>query len=221
MRWYSPNYTFVPTAKTLAWKKTEELQVPRFTYRELFSADGDNEAFRAHNLLNGKSHHRTVRHSSPGLDCWSTNWADEGHNFHRVVRDKALHAGGQLAMMNPAVRNSAAQYFLDRADKKKKGEMEYIGFSQEDRGWGPDAASLAFAKQHGGSLSAPNLDMLMDVAKIVRARRPDAKFAGLAYQWSFPPPKDMAVPDYIQMTGGAGRVRLQPAFQWSQERSHC
>lgn len=198
VRWFSPSYTFVPSEKKLALKKPTELQVPRFIHREIFARDGDDEPFRAHNLLNGKSHHRIARHSPPGLNSWSKQWPDSGHNFHKVVSTKELHAGGQLAMMSEDVRRIAAEHFSERAEKGKPSEnAEYFGLSQEDRGWAPDPASQAFANSHGGNLSAPNIDMVLDVANRVRRKNPEAKFSTLAYQWSFSPPTGMVIPDYV------------------------
>ena len=200
VRWFSPSYTFVPSQKKLALKTPTELQVPRYIHREIFAQDGDDEPFRAHNLLNGKSHHRMAQHSPPGLNSWSKQWPDEGHNFHRVVSKKELHAGGQLAMMSDDVRRIAAEHFSARAEKGKPSQYaEYFGLSQEDSGWGPDPASQAFAKSHGGNLSAPTIDMILDVANRVRQKHPEAKFSTLAYQWSFSPPRNMSIPDHVLM----------------------
>ncbi len=207
VRWFSPAYTFVPGGKKLSLKAPTELQVPRFTLREIFARDGDNEAYRAHNLLNGKSHHRTAQHSVPGLNSWSREWPHSGHNFHTVVSAKEYSkahpeyfAGGQLAMMNEDVRRIAADHFSKLTEKgKPSAHADYFGLSQEDRGWAPDAASQAFAKSHGGHLSAANADMILDIAIRVRQKHPEAKFSTTAYQWSFSPPTGMKIPDYVLM----------------------
>lgn len=202
VRWFSPAYTFVPTAKTLAVKKLQELQVARFDYRELFAKDGDDPAYRAHNLLNGRgAGHRTKLQAPPGVDSWSTKWGDENHNFFKVAGDKKLRADTQLAAMNPATRDAAVAYFIERAGKKKPGELEYLGFHQQDGSqWKMDPESQKFADAHGGVASAPMLDMVMEVAKRTREKFPDAKFNTSAYTFGFLPPTGMTIPDYIQMT---------------------
>lgn len=201
VRWFSASHTFVPNIPDLTLARPDELQVPRFAYREIFARDGDDEAYRAHNLLNGKMGHRRASRSAPGIDSWSRLMPDEGHNFQRVVgKENSAHfAGGQLAMMNEDVRRAAADYFVKKIENLKGMELPILGFSQEDRGWGPDPASLAFARSHGGRLSAPNVDLVLDVARRVRERHPEAKFGTIAYQWSFSPPKDMTIPDHLTM----------------------
>lgn len=206
VRWFSPAYTFVPRTPRLRLGKLTEMQIPRFEYREIFARDGDDEAYRAHNLLNGKSHHRKATHSAPGLNSWSEFWHDQGHNFHRVVSHTQYSkshpeyfAGGQLAMMNEDVRRIAADYFMNKLASLKGAAIPWLGFSQMDRGWAPDPAALAFAKKHGGHLSAPNADMVLDVARRVRQKYPGAKFGAMAYQWSFSPPTGMTIPDHVLM----------------------
>jgi hypothetical protein len=66
-----------------------------------------------------------------------------------------------------------------------------------DWGWDMDAASKAFADQHGGVPSAPRLDMVVDIADRVRKVLPEARFTFNPYHWSFTPPQGMVVPEHI------------------------
>lgn len=208
VRWFSPEYTHVPKRVALSIAPPNETQVPRFSYREIFARDGDDPRYRAHNRLNGNSHHRSARKTPPELGGFNDSWGQTGgHNFHKIVPQKTLSkthpeyfAGGQLAMMNPEVRRIAVENLSKKIGKKDHYADFYWGFSQEDRGWAPDAASRAFADEHGGALSAPLLDMTTDVAEGVRRALPGAKLATFAYQWSYRPPTGMSVPDFVIMT---------------------
>jgi hypothetical protein len=52
-------------AAELQVETTPVLQIPRFAYREVLSAEGEDKAFRAHNLLNGESHGRRIARRHP------------------------------------------------------------------------------------------------------------------------------------------------------------
>ena len=128
-------------------------------------------------------------------------------NLHRIVSKKKYglehpeyFAGNQLAMMNEDVRRIAATTLIKKWKNKKPEDMTYMAMGQQDLGWNPDADSQAFAARHGGRLSAPLLDMVIDVARRVRRVCPDAKLATSAYHWSFAPPVGMSVPEHMQMT---------------------
>lgn len=198
VRWFSPEYTFVPRARRPVVRGLEEVQVPRFTYREIFAADGDDPRYCAHNRLNGKSHHREVRGCAPGIDSWAKWWGPGGHNLHRLVPDRKYHAGGQLAMMSGDVRRIAAESVVRILEKMPDYREVYYKISQQDRGWRPDPSSRRFAEAHGGALSAPIMDMVLDIAGRVRRKLPDAKLCISAYQWSRKPPQGMKkLPDHI------------------------
>jgi hypothetical protein len=201
IRWFSADYTYVPQRDTFALPALDITEAPRFRYREIFQQKDDDEWFRAHNLLNGKSHYRLKEKSAPYLDSWSDFWPEGTHNFEEIVPDKSYHSGGQLFVMNEEVRSIATRNILNLLrGKLAAGEAPAQGFSQEDRNWEPDPQSKAFAALHGNSLAAPILDMLIDIGERVRKEIPNARLGTLAYQFSFPPPTGMTVPDYITMT---------------------
>lgn len=107
VKWFSPTYTYIPDIRKLNLTIGNDVQVPRFQYREMFVNDDNNEQFRAHNLLNGKYGDRPQQ-SIPELDSWSQFWPYNTHNFFSIVPDPALHSGGQLLAMNEDVRQIAA-----------------------------------------------------------------------------------------------------------------
>jgi hypothetical protein len=201
VRWYAPDYTYVPHQAKLELAETNLVSSPRFAYREMFQARADDEAFRARNRLNGKSHYRAKNKSRPELNSWSTYWPEGTHNFYEIVPEEKYHAGGQLAAMDEQMRQQAADRLAAQMKAQTaKGLNSSAGFSQEDRGWQPDPASKAFAELHGGTLAAPILDLVIDVGERVRRIVPGAVIGTLAYQFSFPPPTNMTIPDYVTVT---------------------
>ena len=192
--WYSPTFEVVPSLSTITVPASvNDLQNPRFMYREIF-ADSDNEYIRQHNYLNGNRFHRTSLTYEAGVDTWAYG-PTEGHNFVDICGD--YENGGQILMMSDGARAEAADYFVNKI--AEEGVGPWYNFSQEDNGWIPDDESQSFADDHGGALSAPVLDMVVDVADRVRQTYPDARMSTFAYQWSFKPPVGMTVPEYVMV----------------------
>ncbi|KAA0006622.1 MAG: DUF4838 domain-containing protein [Thermoplasmata archaeon] len=198
VKWLSPDFEVVPKKNTLKVDAMNDLQNPRFLYREIFSMDTDDAYFRQHNRLNGcrGETHREYIEYPPEINTWS-RYAPQGeHNFQDVVSAEYYY-GGQILTMEEAVREEAAQYFINKI--ASHGTEPWYSFSQEDCGWIPDDVSKAFAKEHCGKLSAPVVDLVINVTERVRKVYPDAHLSTLAYQWSFEPPCDMAVPPYVMI----------------------
>lgn len=200
VKWFSPTYTYIPDIRKLNLTIGNDVQVPRFQYREMFVNDDNNEQFRAHNLLNGKYGDRPQQ-SIPELDSWSQFWPYNTHNFFSIVPDPALHSGGQLLAMNEDVRQIAATNLIAIIkEKAAAGKDPSFGFGQMDSFWKPDPQSKAFADLHGGTLSAPILDMVSDVANRVKQEIPNARIGTLVYQFSYQPPTGMTIPDNVVIT---------------------
>jgi len=201
VRWFSPDFTVVPEKKTLvADLSGEGIHNPRFLYREVFDGQDDGD-YRQHNLLNGNRFHRQGLRYDAGINTWSSFVPGGapprygGHNFYEVVPGEECHEGGQLRAMDEPCREQAVRYFLKTIPEY--GTDIWYAFTQRDNGWEPDSLSLRFAEEHGGVLSAPVIDMVKAVAGEVREMIPEAKFATFAYQFTFDPPRDLPVPDYL------------------------
>lgn len=206
VKWLAPDATYVPSDPTLVINAVNERQVPRFAYREILSAEGEDKAYRAHNLLDGESHGTSFSPTPAALDDWDHSWLAKGGDatlWDLLPRDKYLkdhpdwYAGGQVAMMNPDVRRIMAGEIVARLKALPDYKQVWFGIHDMDWGWDMDEVSQKFANQHGGVASAPYLDLIEDVAKQVRAVMPGARFAFNAYHWGFTPPTGMTMPDYI------------------------
>jgi hypothetical protein len=206
IHWLSPDVTYMPHAPALSVEQLDERQIPRFDYREVLSVEAENKIWRARNLMNGESHGPSFSKTSPEIDSWEHGWnaKDTVATFYELLppaRYMKSHpewfAGGQLAMMNPGVRKVIADAVIERL--RRCPDYKNMWFALHDMAWGwdMDPASKSFAEQHGGTPSAPRLDMMINIANQVRAALPGARFAFNAYHWSFTPPAGMQVPDYI------------------------
>ncbi len=203
VKWYSPQYTFIPTIPKLSLCIGDDVQIPRFEYREMYVNDGKDEQYRAHNLLNGKYRDRysQIPQSKPYLDSWSNYWPYDIHNFYKIVPQEEYHSGNQLLSMNEDVRRIASENLIQSINERiRDGKDASYGFSQQDTGWTPDPESKAFADRHGGTLAAPIFDMVGDVAQRVRSKIPNARIGTLAYQFTLQAPTDMTVPDNVVIT---------------------
>jgi len=208
VKWLSPSYVHIPRQTRLAIAPVTERQVPRFSYREVLSSEGEDKRFRAHNLLNGESHGPSFQPGPPEIDTWDRSWrAKGGDGTFWALLDKKnsekLHpewfAGGQVAMMNPDMRQAMAEAIIKRLKQHPDYRSIWFDIHDMDWGWDMDPASRRFAEQHGGSPAAPRLDMVIDVAERVRKHMPGARFAFNAYHWSFSPPAGMRVPDHVMV----------------------
>ncbi len=206
VKWLSPDFTYVPKTDRLSVQNFATVQVPRFTYREVLSREAADKRFRAHNLLNGESHGPSFLDSPPEIHVWDRSWLAKGGkaNFWQLAKRKAnlkrhpdWFAGGQVAMMNPSLRQQVAASVIERLQQRAEHASVWFDVHDMDWGWDMDADSASFARRHGGKPSAPRLDMMIDVARQVRETLPDARLAFNAYHWSFSPPEAMRVPDHI------------------------
>lgn len=206
IKWLAPGVTHWPKTPELSLPALKERQVPRFAFREVLSVEANEKVWRQRNLMNGESHGNSFLPTPPAINSWNRTWASEGMsaNFYELLpREKYetdhsdWYAGGQLAMMNPAMRAEMAGVVVARLRKVPNYQEIWFAIHDNDWGWDMDDASAAFAARHGGHPSAPRLDMMIDVANRVRAELPGARLAFNAYHWSFTPPEGMTVPDYI------------------------
>ena len=204
VKWFAPDFTVVPHKATLALPAIQEIQIPRFKYREVFSSEGHDDAYDAHNRINGRSHGRSFSPSAPELGNWESWWTAKGGdaNFWGLLGEKAKShpewmAGGQVAMMNSDMRQAMADEIISRLRRLDDYRSVVFNIHDMDWGWDMDPASLAFAQKHGGVPSAPRLDMVIDIANRVRRVLPEARFSFNPYHWSFTPPQGMTVPEYI------------------------
>lgn len=204
VRWFSTDYTLVPTQARLEVSRTRlnTDEVPHFRYRQIYAGDSVDPAYRHRNLLNGNrgfEDHPVPTH----LQTWSTYWPADpfGGNWLEMVPDEDLWHGGQLLAMDERTRELAATNLIDLLNERIAAGLDPSwGFEQADRDWDPDPTSRQFADQHGGALSAAVVDLANDVVARVRSEIPAARISTQAYWFSFDPPTDIHVDEGVVMT---------------------
>jgi hypothetical protein len=206
VKWLSPDYTYVPSHPTIEVDAVNEKQIPRFTFRQILSTEGQDKPFAAHNLLNGNSHGAQGILSPPEIDHWDSSWQKPGlvGSFYDLLppaQFQAAHpdwyASGQLAMMNNDMRQALADAVVNKLKGVANYQNYWFGLMDNDWGWDIDPASADFARDHGGVPSAAQTDMIIDVFQRVRKVLPGAKIAFNAYHWGFTPPTNMTLPEGI------------------------
>ncbi len=208
VRWLSPTFTYWPKTSDITLSELNERQVPRFAFREVLSVEAENKPWRQRNLMVGQSHGPSFTPSPAGIDSWNESWAAQGtlFNFFELLPQKKYqadhpdwYAGGQLAMMNKGMRAEMARVVVQKL--KVLPITARCGFPSTT--WTGAGIWIRRAelsqKSTVGHPSAPRLDMMVEVADLVRAELPGARLAFNAYHWSFTPPEDMTVPDYIMV----------------------
>lgn len=205
VRWFAPDFTKVPSTPDLSVPRSSlnADHVPRFRFRTVLAGDANDAAYRQHNMLNGLRDQYWTVPRSDGIDTWSTYWPEEvEYPFQQVVTDPSHWYGGQITLMDPDTRAAAAGQLVDIVNGRiAAGQDASTSFYQEDRGWDPpDPQSQAFADEHGGTLSAPVIDMINDVVSRVRQQIPDARLSTQGYMWSFTPPTGLQVNENVVMT---------------------
>lgn len=199
VKWLAPDYEHVPAGDLPPLGGLNEVQIPRFGFRQILGVEGQDKAFAARNLLNGNSHGAYGILPKAEINHFDGSWQRPGFtgSFYQLLPDaKQYHFGGQVKMMDEGCRAAMAEAIVRklRTAGPDYGDL-WFGFMDNDWGWDMDPASKAFADRHGGVPSAPRLDMAIDVLRRVQQSLPRAKLAVNAYHWSFPPPTGIAVPE--------------------------
>lgn len=206
IKWLSPGVTYVPHPSAITLPVLNERQEPRFAYRELLIAEAQDKRWRQHNLLNGESHGPSYEPTPAAINSWNKSWfwRTNSATFFELLPQAQYekthpdwYAGGQLAMMNKAMRSAIAAAIVKRLRQIPDYQNVWYAVSDQDWGWDLDKDSKAFADSHGRTAAAPRLDMMIDVAQQVRSALPGAKLAFNAYHWSFTPPTGITVPDFL------------------------
>ena len=206
IKWLAPDATYIPASGHIVIPPLNERQIPRYSYREVLDVEGQDRLWRAHNLMNGESHGPSFSPAPAEIDVFDRSWSAKGGsaNFFELLppqqhqrQHPEWYQGGQLAMMDPAMREALANAVIQRMRQLPDYRSVWFAVHDMDWGWDLDPASRVFAAMHGDQASAPRLDMMIDVANRVRAVLPGARLAFNAYHWSFTPPPGMKVPDYL------------------------
>lgn len=218
-RKYSSTVDYIPKKKTIKIGPIKDMEVPVFTFREVFYNDVyDSEYMDWHKL-----------HSHGGRGTSTSEWGYWVHTFHNFLDPKEYgesnpeyfsfydgkrHAGlvpswdgksvqpeSQLCLSNPEVLEIVSKNL--KAAIEKKPEAKYWSVSQNDNVnycrcehcAALDAQYAAFAPEekmyatHGSQYPALGMGSLLTFVNKVAERFPDKIISTLAYQYTRVPPK--------------------------------
>jgi uncharacterized protein DUF4838/glycosyl hydrolase family 67 len=196
-RWYSSDFSVIPTVKSVRLGTIDERQVLRYRYREVFSSDADDPLFSARNRLNGQFGHRLDRFLQ---DAHGGAVKIRGINIFKLV-DPAKYqkghpeyfGGGQLRFGKPEVRAIAINATRERLARFPK-EPFYLLISHADiKSYHYDEEDKRLIDE-GGAPGAAFMDFVRVIAEAIAKDYPQVTVLAEAYQWSRKPPRRMTVP---------------------------
>ena len=188
IKFLSKNYEYIPqNISKISLSSSQDLQVPRFIYREVFMGEGDDPDFALKLKDNGRLGHR--------------NWVPLkfGNVFikgaHELVPKKEYgkshpeyFCGGQLDYTLDDVKNIALKNADKQLSKMDNSINYYFVIGHRDIGsFCYNDISRKRIKE-GGSPATPYLDFVAYIAKNLKDKYPNVKFLASAYQWSLKPP---------------------------------
>ncbi len=199
IKWLSKKYEYVPkNISKISIPVDEDLQIPRFTYREVFIGESDDPDFALRLRDNGRLGHRNLRPLKFG------NVFIKG--AHELVPRKKYakkhpeyFCGGQLDYTLQAVKRIALKNADKQLSKFDNSKSYYFVIGHRDIGsYCLNDISRKRIKE-GGSPSTPYIDFVSYIAKNLKEKYPNVIFLASAYQWSIKPPRN-----YSSLPGNMG-----------------
>lgn len=161
----------------------------RFSYREIFSGEVDDSTFAKKMALNGRFGHRQAK---DGYFIKIYN-AFTPYQLIPPKKYKANHkeffCAGQLDYTRTDMQEKAAKNLISKLDKLQMGTFAIINAPHQDRkSFCTNQVSKDVIKKHS-SPSAPYIEYVQSLAKVVERNYPNALVMAEAYQWSRKAPK--------------------------------
>ena len=196
-RWFTPQVSRIPKARTLAVAPLDEIQKPAFEYREPFFSEALDRDWAARNKTNGSSQkldasvggkvayypfvHSFDRLVPPG------RYFKEHPEYFSLIDGQRRERGGQLCLTNPDVLRIAISSVEEWIGQHP--EATIISVSQNDRyGWCECDRCRRVEDEEGGAHSGPLLRFVNAIAAEIEKTHPDKLIDTLAYQYTEDPP---------------------------------
>ncbi|MDN3687871.1 DUF4838 domain-containing protein [Cyclobacterium jeungdonense] len=226
---YTSSFEVVPKQKTISIPAIDELQVPDFTFREVFYNDAYDSKFMDWHKL----HSHGERGNSP------SEWGYWVHTFHNFLNpaeygeshpeyfsfyEGKRHAGlvpswdgksvqpeSQLCLSNPEVLDIVCQNLQKAIDERPEAlywsvsQNDNVNYCQCEHCAALDAKYAAFAPEdkmyatHGSQYPALGMGSLLTFINKVAERFPDKIISTLAYQYTRVPPKNLVPRDNVNI----------------------
>jgi len=191
-RFLSKDFTYIPEFSNLEISNIDDIQTPRFIYREIFIREGDDPDFSLKRLLNGRLGHRNLYPLKYG------NVFVKLHGIYDLVPPNIYRkshpeyfCGAQLDFTNEDVKRIAlknARKILNRY-KDIKSKFYFVIGHADNGNFCLNERSRRRIKE-GKSPSTPYLDFVVFLAEKLGKQYPNAIFTASAYLWSRKPPEN-------------------------------
>ena len=191
-KFLSRDFTYVPDSPIFELPNTDNLQNPKFLYREIFIREGEDPDFSLKRLLNGRLGHRNLYPLKYG------NVFIKLHSIYDLVPPgiyKKTHpeyfCGAQIDFTNEEVKSIALQNAKKILNRYKdiKDKFYFVIGHADNGNYCLNQKSRKRIKE-GGSPSTPYLDFVLFLSKELGKEYPNAVFTLSAYLWSRKPPKN-------------------------------
>ncbi|OGV53028.1 MAG: hypothetical protein A2X45_11375 [Lentisphaerae bacterium GWF2_50_93] len=197
-RWYSWDCSMIPSRKDISLPDINDLEIPRFKYREVFNKEGEDADFCARNMLNGQLGHRSTKSTLLAKHGWGM--CNYGTDVLSLVNPKVYQkkhpeyfGGGQLQFMNEQARKIATLSVDDILSTKPKRACIF-GIAHMDIGSFYNGGADGEFNKAGGSSGAALMDFTREIAEKLAKDYPDVVFTGEAYLWSRKPCSNVKFP---------------------------
>jgi hypothetical protein len=177
-KFLSSEYEKIPKKDTITISSIDDIQEPRFSYREFFSSESDNHKFSLKSRLNGRLGHRN---SQEYIDDMLPRGRAIYNSFvsSQLITEDKYKCNGQYDFSKNKVANLALKSVKKSLSKLDISKDDYIAIDHEDR----DSYCT-----NGLNNNTESGDMFLNYASSI-SKRLAVNTLYQAYQWSRTPPK--------------------------------
>ncbi len=216
-RWYSPECSYIPEAKTISFGALNIHQKPAFEYRDLdwyISRDAD---WSARNKVNSRGSELDPQHGGK-VNYLSVHtfyylmppdryYDDHPEYFSILSNRKRTWEFGQYCLTNPEVAKLMAREAIEWMKREPEGTIYSV--SQNDWHVACTCPECVQVDEPEGSHAASLIYFVNEVARITEKTFPDKRIGTLAYTYTeIPPtkaqPRDNVVIRFAQIRGCDG-----------------
>ncbi len=196
VKWLSPDFTHIPAHTKLIIPPINDIQIPRFNYREIFIQESDHSSYATKNFLNGRLGHRNkillpgenkVIHLQLLSELLPTKQYKKEH--------PEFYCGGQLDFTNQLLRKILLENLKNKLLNLQFSGQYYIVLENQDISSFCNSTSNQIISHKYGSPAASYIDFVAETARSIKNDYPNVTLLASAYKWTRKPPKAMNLPE--------------------------
>ncbi len=178
-KFLSSHFEYIPkfSKKTLGF--IDDVQEPRFDYREIFIAESDDWVYALKNRLNGRLGHRTVIDDAQKV-------YSKGINLYSFSSYALMHEDfmcqGQYDFLNKDAQKKASKTLTKELTQYMLKDSDYLMLAHEDRN--------SFC--HDGLKNEYPSSTFLEYTSFLATKNPQYNFLSQSYLWSRKPPKKIS-----------------------------